>query len=178
MSQTNTLIFKGLKVVAWIIFIGLCIKAGSLIVNFIFSLYQPEMLPKLYQTLDLSAMFERSPWVFYSMYSFVLVIAFLKAFLFYIVIKLVTKIDLSKPFNTYASKQISKLSYYTFSIGILSYLAKQSAKNLMHKGYIVDALDPFWADSQAFVLMAAVVYVIAIIFSKGVEYQDELEETV
>jgi hypothetical protein len=39
-------------------------------------------------------------------------------------------------------------------------------------------LDPFWADGQAFILMAAVIYIIAIIFSKGVEYQEELEETV
>jgi len=39
-------------------------------------------------------------------------------------------------------------------------------------------LNPFWADSQAFILMAAVIYIIAIIFSKGVENQEELEETV
>jgi hypothetical protein len=60
----------------------------------------------------------------------------------------------------------------------LSYIARQSAKNLQHHGYSIDALNPFWADSQAFVLMAAVIYIIAIIFSKGVEYQEELEETV
>jgi len=178
MSKTNNLVFKGLKVVAWIIFVGLCIEAGGLIVNFIFSLYNPEFVQNLYQKLDLSEMHDRSKWAFYGIYSFILFISMLKAYLFYLVIILVTKINLSKPFNNFVSKQILKISYYTFSIGLLSYIARQTAKNLQHRGYNIDMLNQFWADSQAFILMAAVIYVIATIFSKGVEYQEELEETV
>lgn len=178
MSETNSLVFKGLKIVAWIIFVGLCIEAGGLIVNFIFSLFNPEFVPKLYQNLDLSEMYARSKWAFFGMYSFILIISILKAYLFYLVIILVTKIDLSKPFNKYVSRQISQISYYTLSIGLLSYMARQAAKNLQHHEYNIDMLNQFWADSQAFILMAAVIYVIATIFSKGVEYQEELEETV
>ena len=178
MSKTNNLVFKGLKVVAWIIFVGLCIEAGGLILNFIFSLYNPEFVQNLYQKLDLSEMHDRSKWAFYGIYSFILFISMLKANLFYLVIILVTKINLSKPFNNFVSKQILKISYYTFSIGLLSYIARQTAKNLQHRGYNIDMLNQFWADSQAFILMAAVIYVIATIFSKGVEYQEELEETV
>lgn len=178
MSINNNYIFKYLKIVAWVIFIGLCIKAGSLMVNFIFSLFKPESVPNLYINLDLSEMYERSKWAFFCMYSFILFIATLKAYLFYLVIVLVSKINLSKPFNSIVSKQISKISYYTFSIGLLSYIARQSAKNLQHHGYNVNTLNQFWADSQAFILMAAVIYIIAVIFSKGVEYQEELEDTV
>lgn len=178
MSKTNNFVFKSLKIVAWIIFVGLCIEAGGLIVNFIFSLYNPEFVQNLYQKLDLSEMYERSKLAFFGMYSFILVISILKAFLFYVVIRLVTKINLSKPFNTYVSRQISLISYYTLSIGLLSLLAQQTAKNLQHRGYNIDTLNQFWTDSQAFILMAAVIYVIAIIFSKGVEYQEELNETV
>jgi hypothetical protein len=107
-----------------------------------------------------------------------LFISFQKAALFYIVITLVTNIDLTKPFNKAVSKQILWISYCTFSIGLVSYIASQSAKNLQHQGYDVDMLTPFWVDSEAFILMAAVIYIIATIFSKGVEYQVELEETV
>jgi hypothetical protein len=39
-------------------------------------------------------------------------------------------------------------------------------------------LNQFWADSQAFIIMAAVVYVIATIFSKGVALQNENDLTV
>ena len=178
MSKTNNFVFKVLKIVAWIIFVGLCIEAGGLIVNFIFSLYNPDFVQNLYQKLDLSEMYERSKWAFFSMYSFILIISILKAYLFYIVIRLVTKINLSKPFNNFVSRQISQISYYTLSIGLLSYLARETAKDLQHRGYNIDMLNQFWTDSQAFILMATVIYVIAIIFSKGVEYQEELEETV
>ena len=178
MSQTNNFVFLVIKIVAWIIFVGLCIEAGGLIVNFIFSLYKPEFVQNLYQKLDLSKMYERSKWAYFSMYSFILVISILKAVLFYAVIRLVSQIDLKKPFNSFVSRQISQISYYTFSIGLLSYLARQTAKNLQHRGYVIDALNQFWADSEAFILMAAVIYVIATIFSKGVEIQNENDLTV
>lgn len=178
MLTTNNLVLKGLKIIAWIIFVALCIETGGLLVNFIFSIVNPEMVDNLYQKLDLNDMYNRSKWAFFSMYSFVLFIAFLKAYLFYIVVKLVTQINLSKPFNSFVSKQISQISYYTFSIGLLSYIGRQSAKNLQHHNYNTEMLNPFWTDAQAFILMSAVIYVIAIIFAKGVEFQEEIEETV
>lgn len=176
--STNNFVFKLLGVVAWIIFVGLCIDAGGLLVNFIFSLYKPEIVHHLYQKLDLSAMYERSKWAFYSMYSFILVIALLKAALFYVVILLISKLDLSKPFNNFASTQITRISYCTLSIGLLSYIAQISAKRLKHHGFVIDNLDHFWTDRAAFVLMAAIVYVIATIFKKGLEIQNEIDLTV
>lgn len=176
--KTNNLVFKGLKIISWVIFVGLCIESGGLIVNFIFSLYNPEFIQNLYQKLDLSEMYENSQLAFFGMYGFILAISILKAVLFYIVIILITKINLSKPFNNFVSKQIYKISYYTLSIGLLSYTARKIAENLKHHGFSIEQLNQFWTDSQAFILMAAVIYIIATIFSKGVEYQDEIEETV
>ena len=174
----NNFVFKSLHVVAWIIFVGLCIEAGGFLVNFIISIYKPELIQNLYNKLDLSEMYNRSKWAFFSVYSFILFISLLKAYLFYRVIRLLSKFNLSKPFNNFVSEQITQLSYYTFSIGILSYIARQTAKNLQHHGYATDNLNEFWADSQAFVLMAAVIYVIAAIFKKGVEIQIENDLTV
>lgn len=178
MSKTNNFVFKGLHIVAWIIFIGLSIEAGGLIVNFLFSLYKPEFVPNLYQKLDLTGMYKDSPSAFFGVYSFILVISILKAVLFYIVIILMYKMDLSKPFNTFVARQIARISYYTLSIGLLSYIARQFAKNLMHHGFATDNLNQFWADSQAFILMGAVIYIIAVIFKKGVDIQNENDLTV
>ena len=44
MSQGNNLVFKGLRIVVWIIFIGLSIEAGGLIINFILSLVKPDLV--------------------------------------------------------------------------------------------------------------------------------------
>ncbi len=103
MSKTNNLVFKGLHIVAWVIFVGLCIEAGGLIVNFFFSLYRPDFVQNLYQKLDLSKMYEESKMVFFGIYGFIITISILKAVLFYIVIRLMHKMDLSKPFNTFVS---------------------------------------------------------------------------
>lgn len=178
MSQTNSIIFKGLRVAAWFIFVGLCVEAGALIVNFFFSLYNPEFVSKLYQKLDLSELYGQSKWVFFCMYSYITCIAVFKAVLFYVIIKLVTEINLIKPFNVVVPKQIFKISYYTLSIGLLSYLARQTVQNLGHRGYSLDMLNEFWVDSSVFILMAGIVYVIGIIFARGVEIQNEKELTV
>jgi hypothetical protein len=178
MSKANNYVFSALRVVAWVIFVGLCVEAGGLIVNFIFSIYNPDFVKNLYQKLDLSGLYNLNRSAFYGIYSFILAIAALKVVLFYCLVFLVTKIDLSKPFNIMVSGQIEKISYYTFSTGLLSYIGRQYVRNLSHHGFVAHNLTPFWADAQAYILMGAVIYVIAIIFQKGIELQNENDLTV
>jgi hypothetical protein len=174
----DNIVFKGLLVVAWIIFVGLSIEAGAIIVNFVFSIFKPEFVGKLYQKLDLLALYRQSQMSFYTIYSFIIVIAVLKAHLFYLVVEMMHKLDLNKPFNNLVSKQITKISYLTFSIGLLSYVAQETVGRIIRKGYEVGSLHQFWTDSQAFILMAAVIYVISVIFSRGIELQNENDLTV
>lgn len=178
MSRTNNFVFWGLYIVAWAIFVGLSIESGGLLVNFFFSLYDPESVKYLYQKLDLSEMYKVSGLAFFGIYSFILTISILKACLFYVVISLMHKMDLSKPFNTIVARQILQISYYTLSIGLLSYIARQLVEDLTHRGFVTDNLNQFWADSQAFILMGAVIYIIATIFKKGVDIQNENDLTV
>ena len=178
MSKTNNFVFWGLYIVAWLIFVGLSIEAGGLLVNLFCSLYKPEFVQNLYQKLDLAQMYKDSRLAFFGVYSFILIISILKACLFYTVIRLMHKMDLSRPFSTFVAGQISQISYYTLSIGLLSYIARQLVNNLMHHGLVPDNLNQFWTDSQAFILMGAVIYIIATIFKKGVEIQAENELTI
>lgn len=178
MSKTNNFVFKGLHVVAWIIFVGLCIEAAGLIINFFFSLYKPELVQNLYQKIDLMPILMKSKAVFFGMYSFVLSIAILKVLLFYFLVVLMHKMDLQKPFHPYVAKQISRVSYFTLSIGFLGYIAGRTTMHLNHRGFITDHLDQFWSDCKAFILMGAVLYIIATIFKKGVEIQNENDLTV
>ncbi len=176
--EKNNLIFKVLTVIAWIFFVGLCIEAGALLVNFVYSIFNPAVLNNLYQKLDLSEMHKRSSATFYVMYSFILVIAFFKAGLFYEVIKLVSKFDLNRPFSIFVSKQISSISYMTVVIGLVSLSARETSKNLSNKGFDVNRLNEFWVDSQAYILMAGVIYAIATIFKRGIALQTENDSTI
>jgi hypothetical protein len=178
MSNRNDFVFKALQVVAWVIFVGLSIKAGGLIVNFIFSVVKPEFVDKLYQKLDLSKMYQQNPWAFFGIYSFMLFVSILKAMLFYNLIVLLNKLDLSKPFTGYVADKIKTIAYYTFSIGLISHIGSQVAGSLVHYGYQTEKLAQFWEDGQAFILMSAVVYVIAQIFERGVALQNENDLTV
>lgn len=178
MTKTNNFVFWALYVIAWLIFIGLSIEAGGLLVNFFFSIFNPEMVPNLYQKLDLTVMYRESEPVFYGIYSFILTISLLKAIMFYVVIRLMHTMNLSKPFDSFVSNQIFQVSYYAISIGFFSFFAKQITKNMMHYSFVPDSVNQFWVDSEAFIFMGAVIYIIAIIFKKGVDIQNENDLTV
>jgi hypothetical protein len=178
MTKRNNLIFTGLQIVSWVIFIGLCVEAGAMIVNFIFSLFKPEFVQKLYQKLDLSQMYDTSKLVYFGMYGFILTISILKAYLFYVVTMLLHKLDMLKPFSSYVAGKIKIISYITLNIGIISLIARETSRNMEHYGLESDKLNQFWEDGSAFLLMAAVIYVIATIFSRGVEIQNENDLTV
>ena len=168
----------GVHIIAWLIFVGLCIEAGGLIVNFCFSLFKPEFVQNLYQKLDLSELFSDNRLTYFFVYGLILSIAILKAWLFYIVVNLMHKLDLSKPFNTFVARQITLMSYFTVIIGLLSYMASEVAENLLYTLSGVDNWNQFWEGSEAFILMGAVIYIIATIFTKGVDIQNEIDLTV
>ena len=178
MKKQNNFVFKVMIIVAWLIFVGLSIEAGGLLVNFVYSLFKPEVVKHLYNKLDLSEMYNRSKEVFVMIYSFILVIAILKSILFYKVIQLASKLDLAKPFSSYVSSKIMTICYFTLSIGLLSYVAKEVVQKLLDLGYRIDQLNPYWVDSQAFILMSAVLYIIATIFKRGIEIQTEIDSTI
>ncbi|MBI3139444.1 MAG: DUF2975 domain-containing protein [Sphingobacteriales bacterium] len=178
MSTTNNFVFKALLIVAWLIFVALSVEAGGLLVNFFFSMFKPESLPHLYQKLDLTETYKKSQMVFFGVYGFILTIAILKACLFYLVTRLMHKMALAKPFSAFVAKQISRISYFTLFIGLLSYLARQITASLLRQGFVTEVINKFWEDSQAFILMGAVIYIIAAIFNKGVAIQNENDLTV
>lgn len=178
MSKSKNYIFIGLKIIAWFIFVGLCIEAGALIVNFVISLYKPEIVKNLYEKLDLSMVYNESKWVYYGIYSFIISMSVFKALLFYYVIKLTMVLNLSNPFIQGVADQIRGISQLTLSIGIISYVGRQVLKNNERYGLDMATIEKFWADSEAFILMSAIIYVIATIFARGVELQNENELTV
>ncbi len=171
-------ILKFLEIMAWIIFVGLCIKAGALIVNFVFSQFKPEIISRLYQKLDLTTVFQQSKLAYYCTYSAIITLAVLKAYLFYVVIMLLLKLDLNNPFSIFVANKISTISQLTFSIGIVSFATQKSIERLLDENFESNKMDDFFTDPQAFIMMAAIIYIISIIFKRGIELQNEIDLTV
>lgn len=178
MSTKIKCLWSVLNVVSWIIFLGFCIQTGALLFNYIFSLYKPIATHNLHLGLNLSEIYGHSKFLYTSLFSLAIALSAIKAYLFFLVIKLFMKMNLVKPFSDEVSKYISKIGYYALSIGLLGYIAHQYSKGLIRKGYYVDVIDTYWNDSDAFLVMSAILFVIAMIFRKGIELQNENELTV
>ena len=178
MSKNNDVILKVLHVLSWIVFIGLCIEAGALIFNFIFTLFKPIASHNIYKGLNLSEMYEKQFPHFIGVMSFVVVLALLKAYLFYLVVNIFQKLNLVKPFNIEIAKLIEKISFEAVTIAILTVIAQQYTLRLVDNGYEVSDVDNYWNDTAAFLMMAAILFVISQVFKKGIELQEENDLTV
>jgi hypothetical protein len=164
--------------VSWIVFIGLCIEAGALTFNFILTFFKPVAVHDIYKGLNLSGIYENNLGHYIGLMSFAVVLALLKAYLFYLVVKIFRKLDLLQPFNAEIAKLIEKISYEAFTISIVSVIAHQYTNRLIQSGYEVSYIEKYWDDTAAFLMMAAIIFVISQIFNKGIELQRENDLTV
>lgn len=178
MSKNNKVVLQVLHVISWVIFIGLCIEAGALIFNFVFTLIKPIASQNIYKGLNFSEMYEKQFLHYVGVMIFMIVLSVLKASLFYLVVLIFQKINLVNPFHETIGKLIEKLSYEALSIAIISVVFIQYTKQLLHKGYVVSNLEHYADDTAAFFMMAAILFVIAQVFKKGIELQKENELTV
>lgn len=178
MTKKTDFILKALNVVSWIIFIGLCIEAGALIFNFIFTLFKPIGSFNIYKGLNLSEMYNNQFNHYIGLMSFVIALSLLKAYLFYLVVKIFMKLNLVKPFNIEVADLIQKISIEAFSIGIVSLIAHEYVKRLIKMDFEIGGVEKYLDDTAAFLMMASIIFVIAQIFKKGIEIQNENDLTV
>ena len=164
-----------MKVISWIIFIGLCIKTGALIITTMISIFiNPEASQNLYLGLDLSELLNSNRWYYMNMVSFIIAVTALKAYLFYQVIKIFLKINMDKPFSSVMIKLIQKISHIALGIGIVSMLAQNYSKWLMHRGFNI----PEEWGSEEFLFLAGILFIIGLVFKRGIEIQSENELTI
>lgn len=165
-------------VVIWSIFIGLCIQAGALLFTFAYSLFNPIVSQNLYEGLNLSALREQNIWYYGGVLSIVLFIAGQKAYLFFLMIRIFLKINLIQPFSREVSKLISSISYVALEIGAGIIIASGIFKWMQVRGYELDRVPQILGGGFEFLLMAALLIAIGMVFKRGVEIQEENELTV
>ena len=85
--------------------------------------------------------------------------------------------NLSKPFDLLFQSDPADQLFHLVG-RFLSYMPGSLPKIFSNTDLITDGLHQFWEDSQAFILMGAVIYIIAAIFKRGVDIQSENDLTV
>jgi hypothetical protein len=108
----------------------------------------------------------------------IILISALKALLFSLVIKIFIKLNIAQPFSNEISKLINKMSETAIALAIISYFGQQYANSLIQKGFDLNTAESYWVDAFTFFLIAAMLYVIAQIFNKGIKIQAENDLTI
>lgn len=179
--MTTKQILSNLNVLAWIAFIGMCIKTGTIIFNLVFSIFiDSEGLKNFYLLFDFSDLIHTNFYEFISLMSLLIFISIIQSYLSYIIIKLFEKINMENPFSEVVSNLITKISYLVFGIGILNEITKNYAKVLIKKGINLPDINEFTSSNSVseLIFLSGIIYVIAQIFKRGIELQNENDLTI
>ncbi|MCH7405050.1 DUF2975 domain-containing protein [Belliella aquatica] len=167
-----------ITVVIWIIFIGLCIKAGVLMFTFTYSLFKPVVSQNLYEGLNLNTLQDNHFWYYVATLSLLILVSVLKAYIFYLMIKVFLKINLVHPFSNEITKLISKIGAVAIQTGISIIIASSYIEWVGKRFEQSIPVGGFLGSSLEYIFMGAIVYAIAQVFKRGVEIQSENELTI
>ena len=172
-----------LQVISWIIFIGLCIEAGGAIFNALFpGFFNPNESGHFVLTgLDLSELYNFDKGQFLVIAFSMIIVALLKAILFYLIIKVLhqNKLNMSHPFTTEFRKFISLMAYISLGIGLFSYCGINYSEWLTSQGITMpDGESLRLGGDDVWFFMGVILLVISQIFKRGIEIQNDNELTI
>jgi hypothetical protein len=174
-------ILKVLYIISWIIFVGICVEAGGFIVNAFFALRGPVDIKYLWHEVDLSALYQYDHGYFFVEMLFMSIVAVVKAWLFYLIIKILhdKKLNMSQPFNKEMGRFIFTVSYIALLIGLFSLWGVKYTEWLTLKGIKMPGIQCLhFGGADVWLFMCVVLFVMAQIFKRGIEIQTENELTV
>ena len=179
MKTKTKKILIAMNIISWIIFIGLCIKTGAILYSFFVSLFiNPEGAKNLHLGLNLSDLYRFNIWHYDAIVILIIFLSGLKAYLFYLVIKIFLKINFVHPFSTGVSLLISRISYVALGIGILTLAGNSYCEWLIKKGVALPNLQEYLGAGAEYLLLGGIIFMIAQVFKRGIEIQSENELTV
>ena len=180
---TTNQILKVLQILSWIIFIGLCIEAGGIIVNTFITLFiNPLGVENFWEGNEyLSGLYKFDQGHFIVITLIMIIVAVLKAIMFYLIVKLFTekKLKISQPFSMELRRFIINQSYLALGIGLFSYYGFKYSMWLTKQGVKpADLQSLHIAGADVWLFMAVILFVIVQIVKRGIEIQRENDLTI
>jgi hypothetical protein len=179
MKTKSTYVLKILNVIAWVVFLGLCIKAGALLYSFWVSMHLNEIAAKnLYMGLNLFELKAVSEIGYATLVIGIVAITLAQALLFYTVIQIFRKINFISPFHDSISKLIKKMALYSVIIGLLSVFAMAYLEQFGDKGMYFPLLSEHIGQGSAFLFFSGILYFIYQLFLRGIAIHQENDLTI
>ncbi len=173
---------KILYVLSWILFIGVCIEAGGFIFNAFFTLVlNPVGAQHFWREVDLSALYSYDPGYFFAETFLISIVAVLRACIFYLVVKILhdKKLNMAKPFNREMGRFIFNISYLALGLGLFSFWGVKYTGWLESQAVKMPDIQYLrLGGADVWLFMGVTFLVIAQIFKRGIEIQEENDLTV
>ena len=170
-----------LKILSWIIFLGLCVEAGGIIFNSAYALYKPVVATYFWNGANLSDLYAHDKGHFITQTVLMSIAAVMKALIFYLIVKLFydKKFSIAKPFNPDVTGIVFKISYCCLGAGIFSLWGARYASWIKDQGVQMPDIEYLRiGGGDVWLFMAVVLMVIGQVFKKGTELQTESDLTV
>lgn len=182
-KTTTTRILNVLQVLSWIIFLGLCVEAGSILFHVIYTYaYNPanDTYP-FWKGTDLTSLYNYGFSHFVAMVSLMVIVTVFKALMFYLIVKLFTEkqLNMMQPFNTALRQFLLHTAYLSTAIGLCAHFGYKyytwlSGQNIA----LPDVAAMHLTGGDVWLFMAVILFVIVQIVTRGVEIQTENDLTV
>ena len=162
-----------LNILSWIAFVGMAIRAGSFLVSYVVSIGNPVASKNLYNGTDYSAYRNQS----FAHYTFIVlykvVFYAMQAYVAYLLTRLLSKLNISRPFNTDVAALLQKISIYILGVWVVAMLYNIHIA-ILDKLY---GIVPTYISGD-YIILAGIVYLMAQLFQRAEEIQSEKELTV
>jgi hypothetical protein len=173
-TDTILMVSKYLALLGGIWYSVLC---GSQLLTLVASFINPDWAKRTYEA-DLNMFSIRDHSIGFYVYAMCLTIAVsaLKAFIWYVVFELLSKLKLESPFSMEVEKKLERIAYLLLGVWIVSsifwkiyiyYLSKATGIQL-----------PTNDSGDEYLFMAGIIYIISQVFKRGIEIQEENQLTV
>ena len=161
-------------ILAWVAFIGFMIEAGGLLVSYGISCFNPDAAKHLYRGLNLYNLRQYDFWHYTLSVSLLFAINSMKAFAFYLTIKILSKVNLVNPFKIEVAELIQRIGYFLLGTWFVAMSANA------HTGWLLKETGELHGEWVAtdFIFMAGLLFIISQVFKRGVEIQSENDLTV
>jgi hypothetical protein len=182
MKISTKLILQILYVIAWLIFVGVCIEAGGFIVNAVSTmLLNPIGARHFWQQVDLSDLYYHDRGYYVVETSLMSIVALMKAVMFYLIIKILhsNKLNMDKPFSKELGRFIFRMAYLALLIGLFCLGGVKYAAWFVLQGVKMPDIQYLrLGGADVWLFMGVSLFVIGQIFKRGIEIQTENELTV
>lgn len=161
-------------VLVWVAFLALMVESGAILFSYAITCVNPEASRNLYDGLNLYALYQISFFNYSVSALLMAAVPALKAYVCYLVIKIVSKVKLENPFQAGVAGMLERISM------VLLWMLAAAVTYNIHTAWVYNELRPLQPDASAseYLFMAGLVYVISQVYKRGVEIQSENELTV